>query len=83
MITANELKTRGVKALEEQVAEGRRVGITVRGKLKYIVMEVEEYDELHEAHLMMDLERAKKDIANGDSVLETAEEHLKRLWPVE
>jgi len=80
MITANEIKTRGVKVIEEQLEHADRVGITVRGKVKYVVMPVESYDAIHEMELDKALAETREDIKNGDYVIETAEEHLKRLW---
>ena len=36
MITANDIKTRGVKTIVEDLKHTDRVGITVRGKFKYV-----------------------------------------------
>ena len=80
MITANEIKTRGVKAIEEHLKKSDRVGITVRGKVKYVVMPVESYDELRELELDKALAEVREDIKSGDYTIETAEEHAKRLW---
>lgn len=80
MITANELKVRGVKAIEEELEHRDEVGITVRGKIKYVVMSVEEYDRKRAAELDLALKEVQEDIKNGDYVKETAEEHLDRLW---
>ena len=50
-ITANQLKTKGVSALEEIVREHQAAMITVRGKSKYVVMGVETYNHLRECEL--------------------------------
>jgi len=80
MITANDIKTRGVKAIEAKLEHADRVGITVRGKVKYVVMSVEEYDEVREKELDLALLETNRSIKDGDYTIETADEHIKRLW---
>lgn len=80
MLTANDIKTRGVKAIDEEMEKREEVGITVRGKVKYVVVPVEKYDEFREWELDKAIEESNRDIENGDFVKETVEEHLKRLW---
>jgi prevent-host-death family protein len=50
-ITANDLKTKGIGAIEQVVTDGREVIITVRGKQKYVVLPIEEYNQLREFEL--------------------------------
>ena len=80
MITANELKVRGVKAIAEELEHREEVGITVRGKVKYVVMSVEEYDKKRAKELDLALMEINEDIKKGDYVKESPEEHVKRLW---
>ena len=80
IITANELKTKGVKAIEKKIKEDERILLTVRGKPKYVVMSVEEYDRMREAELDLAIVQIKKEIEEGKYTIETAEEHVKRLW---
>lgn len=80
MIAANDLKVRGVKAIEEEMEHFDEVGITVRGKVKYVVMKVEKFDELREYELDKALAEARQDIKEVRFVIETLEEHIKRLW---
>ena len=80
MIAANDLKVRGLKAIDEEMEHYDEVGITVRGKVKYVVMKVEKFDELREYELDRALAEVRKDIKEGKYVIETAEEHIKRLW---
>ena len=40
-ISANELKTRGVAAIETALADEPEATISVRGKVRYVVMPVE------------------------------------------
>ena len=78
MITANDLKTRGVKAIEEQLQDSDRVGITVRGKLKYVAITVEEYDKLRSAEISLAYQEVMKDIEKGDYTT-SIEEHFEEL----
>ncbi len=80
IITANELKTKGVKAIEKKIKEDERILLTVRGKAKYVVMSVEEYDKMREAELDLAIIQINKEIEEGKYTIETAEEHVKRLW---
>ena len=80
IITANELKTKGVKAIEKKLEEDESLLLTVRGKPKYVVMSVEEYDRMREAELDLAIVQIKKEIEEGKYTVETAEEHVKRLW---
>jgi hypothetical protein len=62
MIAANDLKVRGLKAIEEEMEHFDEVGITVRGKVKYVVMKVEKFDELREYELDKALAESRKDL---------------------
>jgi hypothetical protein len=80
MLAANDLKVRGVKAIEEEMEHFDEVGITERGKVKHVVMKVEKFDELREYELDKALAEARQDIKEGRFVIETLDEHIKRLW---
>ena len=76
---ANDLKTRGVSALEEGLLVEPEVVITVRGKEQYVVMHLEQYRYLREMELEAALLEVRRDLENGDFVRETAEAHLARV----
>jgi hypothetical protein len=80
MLAANDLKVKGVKAIEEEMEHFDEVGITVRGKVKLVVMKVEKFDKLREYELDKALAEARQDIKEGRFVIETLDEHIKRLW---
>ena len=79
IITANELKTKGLAAINEATSNGNEAIITVRGKNKYIVLSIENYNYLRECELEAALLESKKDLENGSFVKETVEEHIKRI----
>ncbi len=80
MITANDIKTRGVKAIEEGLSQDDRLSISVRGKVKYVVLKAEDYEALRLAEIEMAYQEAMKDINQGHYTVETSDQHLNRLW---
>ena len=79
IIAANELKTRGVSSISEQLAEEPEAFITVRGKKRYVVMNIEHFQYLRECELEAALLEAKADLEAGRVKIESVAEHMKRL----
>jgi len=82
IITANELKTRGVQALNQATADGSEAIITIRGKDKYIVLPIESYNHLKEIQLEAALLETKKDLETDKYILESVEDHINRITSV-
>lgn len=78
-LTANDLKTRGITAIEESLAHGPEAVISVRGKDRFVVMEIAQYHYLRECELDAALAQSRADEAAGQYVIESAEAHMKRL----
>jgi prevent-host-death family protein len=78
-ITANELKVKGVSVLEKALAEENETVISVRGKPRFVIMEIGRYEQLREAEIEAAWLQAREDLRCGDFVKETAEEHRARL----
>ena len=78
-ITANQLKTKGVSAIQSKLAENHEVVITVRGKEKFIVMDMKHYNYLRECELDAALHQVKTDYEDGNFIKETVEDHIKRI----
>lgn len=78
-LTANDLKTKGVSALETALHEQTEVVISVRGKPQFVVMGIDHYERLREAEIVNAWQEARAAEARGDYALETAEEHIARL----
>ncbi len=78
-ITANQLKTKGVSILESELASQKELVITVRGKEKFVVMNMDHYNYLRECELDAALHEAKADYQNGNFVAESVEKHIERL----
>ena len=78
-ITANELKIRGISAVEDQLENEDEVIISVRGKDRYVVMSLEKFASLREFELDMAVMEAKADYEAGNTVTESVEDHIKRV----
>jgi hypothetical protein len=78
-ISANDLKTKGVSAIEAMLAHQPEAVISVRGKERFVVMDMEHYHYLRECELEAALAQTRADLANGSFVKGSAEEHLARL----
>ena len=79
IITANELKTKGVSRLEELTSAGEEAIISVRGKHRFVVVSIEHYNHLRECELEAAVAEAKNDLASGNTVRESVEDHIKRI----
>jgi hypothetical protein len=79
VLTANELKTKGISAVEACLQMADEAIISVRGKDKYVVMDMAKYNAFREYELDVALQEAKADIKNGHVVKETAQQHIQRM----
>ncbi len=79
LISASEVKTKGVSFIGKLIEKRKEVFITVRGKKKFAVLPIEEYERLKEAELDRLILEVEKDYEEGRYTKETAEEHFKRL----
>ena len=79
-ITANDLKTRGIAAIEASLAGGRTEAVvSVRGAERYVIMELAQYQHLRECELEAALAESRADIAAGRFVAESPAEHVARV----
>lgn len=79
LITANDLKTKGISAIENATLQDDEAIITVRGKSKYIVIPIEHYNYLRECELEAALIESKEDFKTGKYIKESIEKHIKRI----
>jgi hypothetical protein len=78
-ISANDLKVKGVVAIEAMLAKQPEAIISVRGKERFVVMDMEQYHYLRECELEAALAQTRTDLAEGRFVKERPEEHLARM----
>ncbi len=82
VITANELKLKGVTILEEILKEEPEALISVRGKPRFVVMKEEQYDYLRECELSAAIAEIEKERAEGKEIGGSIDEHMKRVVSV-
>ncbi|HJV36907.1 type II toxin-antitoxin system Phd/YefM family antitoxin [Geomonas sp.] len=78
-ISANDLKTRGVSAIEAALTNDTEAVISVRGKNRFVVMPLEHFQYLRECELEAALAQTTADLAEGRFEVSTPEEHLKKI----
>ena len=78
-LTANDLKTRGIAAIEESLAHHTEATVSVRGQPRFVVMEVAQYHYLRECELDAALAQSRADVAAGRYVVESAAQHVARM----
>ncbi len=78
-ITANDLKTKGVSVVEDALLDDGEAIITVRGKEKYVVIDMNKYNKLREYELEVALLEARADAAAGRVKHESVDAHMKRI----
>ena len=78
-LTANDLKTKGIAAIEASLAHQPEAIISVRGKDRFVVMELAQYHYLRECELDAALAQSRADLAAGRAVQESAAAHMARL----
>jgi hypothetical protein len=78
-ISANNLKTQGVSAIAEALADTPEAMVSVRGKDRFVVMDIDHYHYLRECELTAALAESQADIAAGRFVKESVDDHMRRL----
>ncbi len=75
MISLLDIRKRGVKALKEEL-ETNEIGIIAyRGKKRYVVMDIEKYEELREKELELRLAELK----SKNITPKSAKEHIREI----
>ena len=78
-ISANDLKTKGVAAIEAVLSKHAEANVSVRGKDRFVVMDMSHYHHLRECELEAALAQTRADLPAGRFVEESLEAHLVRL----
>ena len=79
VIQASNVKQRGVSIFDEFLEKWDEVIIAVRGKKKYVVMNIERYEELRASELDLAYKLVMEDYENGDYEVLSAKEHIDKL----
>ncbi|HWG10748.1 MAG TPA: hypothetical protein VN693_04530 [Rhodanobacteraceae bacterium] len=78
-INANDLKIHGVSAITKALADASEAMICVRGKNRFVAMDIEHYRYLRECELTAALAASQADIAAGHFIQESVGAHMRRL----
>lgn len=78
-LTANDLKTKGVAAIEAMLEQRSEAIVSVRGKERFVVMDIAQYHYLRECELEAALAETRADLAAGRFAQESPEEHVVRV----
>ena len=65
-VTANDVKQRGVSLFGELLEKFDEIVVNVRGKKKYVVMDIERYKTLRALELDNAYREVMEDVKNGD-----------------
>jgi hypothetical protein len=78
IVMANEVKTKGVSLFDKLFEKAEEVIINVRGKNKYVVIDMERYKELRAMELDKAYTQAMEDINTGRYTTDV-DSHLKEI----
>jgi len=79
VIPANDLKIKGVSIIETMLEKLDEVLISIRGKNRFVVVDMQRYNYLRECELEKALRDAQDDIANGRSRVLSSQEHFDEI----
>ncbi len=79
IIASNQLKTRGVKVIEKVLENENEALISVRGKEKYVVISIDDYNEFREAQLEKAIEETRAEIREGKIYNDSVKQHIERI----
>ena len=83
MLNVLDLRNRGIKAIDEEINKKGIATLSYRGKPKYIIIDIDEYEKLRELELMLAYSKAKENIKKGNfEIIKTEKEvdnHIEEL----
>jgi len=79
IISANELKLKGVSAFSKIIEEELEAIISVRGKSSYVILSMEQYNHYRECELETALIETKKELSEKKYSVSSVEEHIAKV----
>lgn len=79
VVTATDLKAKGVAAVEAGLLEDEEVIISVRGRNTYVVMDLHKYTKFREDELEIALLKARADIEAGRYFDRSVNDHMQQI----
>jgi prevent-host-death family protein len=77
-LTASDLRTKGISGVERILQDAEEVVISVRGKPRYVVVDIAHYDFLRECEIAAAWAQTRADVAAGRYWREGADAHMTR-----
>ena len=78
IITANDLKTKGISFFEKVLGKTQEIIVSVRGTQKFVLIDIERYKQIREYELDRAYQETLEDRKNGDFTTDL-EAHFKAL----
>lgn len=78
-LTDHDLRTKGIAAIESVLADRPEAIVSVRGKDRFVVMDIAQYRHLRECEQAAALAETRADVNAGRFVKESPAEHIKRM----
>lgn len=78
-ISANEVKTKGVSLFTDLLSKFDELVINVRGKNKFVVLDIERYKELRANELDLAYMQTMQEVKDGKYKIQTAQEHIAEI----
>ncbi|WP_367156046.1 type II toxin-antitoxin system Phd/YefM family antitoxin [Methylomonas sp. HYX-M1] len=78
-ISANDLKTKGIAAIESALVYAPETVVSVQDKERFVVMDIADYHYLRECELDAALAQTRADLTADRFTQESPEAHLARL----
>ena len=76
MVSVVDIRKRGIKAVEEELKKENKAIISFKGKPKYVMLTLEEYERLMLDSAYNELKKKKK---QGKAFVSTAKELIERI----
>ncbi len=78
IVAANDLKKKGVKLIDELIKKGYDIIISVRGKQKYVIVDIDKYEKLKDSEIELAYIEAMKDFKEKNYHTDI-EAHIKNI----
>jgi PHD/YefM family antitoxin component YafN of YafNO toxin-antitoxin module len=78
-VTANDLKTRGITDIERALQDAQEVVISVRGKPRYVLIDLQHYEYLRKCEIAAAWAQTRADVTAGRYRRESPDEHMARI----
>ena len=62
IVPANDLKKKGVKLIDDLIKKSSEITISVRGKHKYVIMDIDRYEKLKDGEIELAYFEIVKDL---------------------